>query len=73
MARRKKHSILWKALGRPPNESLSPKQERKSRREQGMRNQIESKFGQGKNAYHLNRVRPEQKESAKIGLLALCL
>ena len=46
-----------KALGRPPKESLTPYQKRKKRREQGMRNQIEGKFGQGKNAYDLNRVR----------------
>ncbi|MBM3436492.1 MAG: IS5 family transposase [Bacteroidetes bacterium] len=46
-----------KALGRPPKEPLSPYQKRKRRREQGMRNQIEGKFGQGKNAYDLNRVR----------------
>jgi hypothetical protein len=46
-----------KALGRPTKESLTPYQKRKRRREQGMRNQIEGKFGQGKNAYDLNRVR----------------
>ena len=46
-----------KALGRPPKESVSPYQKRKLLKEQGMRNQIEGKFGQGKNAYDLNRVR----------------
>jgi hypothetical protein len=49
--------ISGKALGRPAKESLIPYQKRKRRREQGMRNQIEGKFGQGKNAYDLNRVR----------------
>lgn len=46
-----------RVLGRPPKESLSPYQKRKKRQEQGMRNQIEGKFGQGKNAYNLSRVR----------------
>jgi transposase, IS5 family len=46
-----------KPLGRPSNEPLSPYQKRKRKIEQGQRNQIEGKFGQGKNAYDLNRVR----------------
>ena len=46
-----------KPLGRPPKEALSKYQKRKQKDEQRIRNQIEGKFGQGKNAYDLNRVR----------------
>ena len=46
-----------KPLGRPPKESLSPYQKRKQRIERAIRNHIEGKFGQGKNAYDLNKVR----------------
>lgn len=46
-----------KPLGRPSNELLSPYQKRKQKMEQRQRNQVEGKFGQGKNAYDLNRVR----------------
>lgn len=46
-----------KPLGRPPKENLSPYQKRKQKIERGIRNQVEGKFGQGKNAYDLNRVR----------------
>ena len=46
-----------KLLGRPPQEALSPYQKRKQKIEKGIRNQIEGKFGQEKNAYDLNRVR----------------
>ena len=46
-----------KTLGRPSQEKLSPYQKRKRKKENGERNQIEGKFGQGKNAYDLNRVR----------------
>jgi len=46
-----------KPLGRPPKEALSPYQKRRQRKEQGTRNQVEGKFGQGKNAYDLNCVR----------------
>lgn len=46
-----------KPLGRPQKEQLSPYQKRKQKKEQSMRNQIEGKFGQGKNAYGLSKVR----------------
>lgn len=46
-----------KPLGRPTNETLSPYQKRKQKIEKGIRNQIEGKFGQGKNGYGLSKVR----------------
>lgn len=55
----KEHGIRFcgKPLGRPPKENLSPYQKRKQRIERAIRNHIEGKFGQGKNAYNLNKVR----------------
>jgi hypothetical protein len=46
-----------KALGRPSAKSQTPYRKRKFKQEQGIRNQVEGKFGQGKNGYNLSRVR----------------
>lgn len=45
-----------KALGQPSKISQSPYQKRKFIKEQGDRNQIEGKFGQGKKGYNLNNI-----------------
>jgi len=42
-------------------------------KEQGIRNQVEGKFGQGKNAYNLNFAALMQQENLKAGLHVLCL
>lgn len=54
-----------KPLGRPSKEMLSPYQKRKQKMEQRQRNQIEGKFGQGKNAYDLNRVRTRTAKTSE--------
>lgn len=46
-----------KALGRPSKTIQTPYQKRKFKKEQGERNHIEGKFGQGKNGYNLNKIR----------------
>ena len=46
-----------KPLGRPSIEQTTPYQRRKQKKENGMRNQVEGKFGQGKNGYNLNKIR----------------
>ena len=46
-----------KPLGRPSSGSQTQYRKRKQKIEQGMRNQVEGKFGQGKNGYNLNKVR----------------
>ena len=46
-----------KPLGRPSAKSQTAYQKRKFLKEQGMRNEVEGKFGQGKNAYDLSKVR----------------
>jgi len=54
-----------KPLGRPPNESLSPYQKRKQKIENGIRNQIEGKFGQGKNGYGLSKIRARADKTSE--------
>jgi IS5 family transposase len=46
-----------KPLGRPSIEQSTPYQRRKQKKENGMRSQVEGKFGQGKNGYNLNKIR----------------
>jgi hypothetical protein len=54
-----------KPLGRPPNEPLSPYQKRKQKKENGIRNQIEGKFGQGKNGYGLSKIRARAAKTSE--------
>ena len=63
----KKHGIRFcgKPLGRPTKEILSPYQKLKQKIELGIRNQIEGKFGQGKNAYELNKVRTRTAKTSE--------
>lgn len=60
-----------KPLGRPTKETLSPYQKRKQKKEQGERNQIEGKFGQGKNAYNLNKVRTRTSKTSESWVAAI--
>ena len=55
----KEHGIRFcgKALGRQKTVPITPSQKRLQQKENRMRNQIEGKFGQGKNAYNLSKVR----------------
>lgn len=48
--------FIGKALGRPSAESLTPAAKRALNKEMARRNAIEGKFGQGKNAYGLDRI-----------------
>jgi hypothetical protein len=54
-----------KALGRPSKISQSPYQKRKFKKEQGERNHIEGKFGQGKNGYNLNKIRARKATTSE--------
>jgi len=56
-----------KPLGRPPKEEKSVQVKRKERQEAAQRNQIEGKFGQGKNKYGLNNIRAKLQKN--IGIL----
>jgi hypothetical protein len=63
----KQHGIRFcgKPLGRPTREILSPYQKRKQKIERAIRNQIEGKFGQGKNAYSLSKVRTRSAKTSE--------
>ncbi|MEO5674111.1 MAG: transposase [Chitinophagales bacterium] len=49
--------FVGKPLGRPSKESLTAYQKQKQKRERASRNQIEGKFGQGKQGYGLDNIR----------------
>jgi IS5 family transposase len=52
-------------LGRKPKKELNQYQKTKKKREAAERNHIEAKFGQGKNAYNLNKIRAKLKETSE--------
>ena len=58
-------------LGRPKAET--DYQRRRRRKERGMRNHVEGKFGQGKNAYGLNQIRARRQDTSEAWLGAIFL
>jgi hypothetical protein len=60
-----------KPLGRPSAQQETPYQKRKLKKEQGMRNQIEGKFGQGKNGYNLNKIRARTARTSESWIAAI--
>jgi hypothetical protein len=65
-----------KPLGRPSVKSQTQYWKRKQKIEQGIpiaigRNQIESKFGQGKNGYNLNKVRARTSKTSESWIAAI--
>ena len=60
-----------KPLGRPSAESQTPYNKRKQRIERGIRNQVEGKFGQGKNGYNLNKVRARTLKTSESWIAAI--
>jgi len=59
--------ITAKPLGRPKKETneLSYYEKQKIKKEARERNHIEGKFGQGKNAYNLNKIRAKLRETSE--------
>lgn len=59
--------ITAKPLGRPSKEQINQSyyQKRKKKKEEAERNQIEGKFGQGKNGYNLNKIRARLLETSE--------
>lgn len=53
-------------LGRPAEET--PYERRKRRKERNMRNHVEGKFGQGKNAYGLGEIRARRQDTSESWL-----
>lgn len=60
-----------KPLGRPSAQSQTQYRKRKQKIEQGIRNQVEGKFGQGKNGYNLNRVRARTSRTSESWIAAI--
>jgi IS5 family transposase len=60
-----------KPLGRPSAKSQTQYCKRKQKIEQGIRNQVESKFGQGKNGYNLNKVRARTSKTSESWIAAI--
>jgi hypothetical protein len=60
-----------KPLGRPSAKSQTACQRRKFKKEQGMRNEVEGKFGQGKNGYNLSRVRARAARTSESWIAAI--
>lgn len=60
-----------KPLGRPSANQQTPYQKRKHRIEQGMRNQVEGKFGQGKNGYNLSKIRARAARTSESWIAAI--
>jgi hypothetical protein len=60
-----------KPLGRPSAQSQTQYRKRKQKMEQGIRNQVEGKFGQGKNGYNLNKVRARTLKTSESWIAAI--
>lgn len=60
-----------KPLGRPSAKSQTASQRRKFRKEQGKRNEVEGKFGQGKNGYNLSKVRARVARTSESWIAAI--
>jgi hypothetical protein len=60
-----------KPLGRPSARSQTQYCKRKQKIEQGIRNQVEGKFGQGKNGYNLNKVRARAAKTSESWIAAI--
>jgi len=60
-----------KPFGRPSAKSQTAYQRRKFLKEQGMRNEVEGKFGQGKNGYNLSKVRAKAARRSESRIAAI--
>jgi hypothetical protein len=66
--------ITAEPLGRKPvKEKLSSKEKSKSKKEFNERNQVEGKFGQGKNGYNLNKIRTRLRKTSESTIACIIL
>lgn len=61
--------FVGKQLGRPPKMSAAEK--RKLQKEMAGRNEIEGKFGQGKNAYGLQKIKARMKATSESWIMTI--
>ena len=69
--------VSGKPLGRPPRlENLSPKEQKalrdQFRQDEGFRNWVEGKFGQGKRRFGLGRIMAKRADTSEV-VIAICL
>jgi hypothetical protein len=62
---------IGKPLGRPVKEVLTTKEKREKRQQAAERNHVEGKFGQGKNAYGLNKIRARLSTTSRSWVAAI--
>ncbi len=65
----KEIQFVGKQLGRPPK--MTPAQKRKLQKEMAGRNEIEGKFGQGKNAYGLQKIKARMKATSESWIMSI--
>ena len=61
--------FVGKQLGRPPK--ISSAEKRKLQKEMAGRNEIEGKFGQGKNAYGLQKIKARMKATSESWIMSI--
>jgi len=61
--------FVGKQLGRPPK--MTGAEKRKLQKEMAGRNQIEGKFGQGKNAYGLQKIKARMKATSESWIMSI--
>jgi len=61
--------FVGKQLGRPPK--ISAPEKRKQQKEMAGRNEIESKFGQGKNGYGLQKIKARMKATSESWIMSI--
>jgi IS5 family transposase len=61
--------FVGKQLGRPPKQTA--RQKRELRKEMAQRNEIEGKFGQGKNAYGLQKIKARMQQTSQSWIMSI--
>ena len=63
--------FVGKQLGRPPKQTARQKLE--LQKEMAQRNEIEGKFGQGKNAYGLQKIKARMQQTSQSWIMSITL
>ena len=61
--------FVGKQLGRPPKQTA--RQKRELRKQMAQRNEIEGKFGQGKNAYGLQKIKARMQQTSQSWIMSI--
>ncbi len=61
--------FVGKQLGRPPKQTA--RQKRELQKEMAQRNEIEGKFGQGKNAYGLQKIKARMQQTSQSWIMSI--